>query len=766
MRAAALKPLNRGAIVLFILLFFLFVEAVGFAEAATLHGRVVDQTGAVIAGAQVALYRPGQALAGSTTTDAHGEFLFEAVSAGRYELIAEAAGMEPTHAAVEVTVGVSKPVELVLHVGHLTTSVTITPLRGEVQEAFALPSEVNVVSARKLSERPGFLLAQALREEVGVQIQQTSAHQAAVIIRGLTGQEVVHLIDGVRYNTSTFRPGPNQYFALIDPSFVERVEIERGPNSAQYGSDSLGGTVNVLPVRPHLAATGKQLHGEMVPFFRSADLASGGSARLSYGEERWNLLGGASGRRVQDLRAGRGEDSHAAVRRFLGLAPKVLGRRLQDTGFTQWGGYARFSWRPAPGHFFAASYHRSEQHGGRRYDRLNGGNGDLIHAFDPQILDFFYLRYEKQQLGRLDSLVGTFSYNRQRDDRTQQGGAGNFRAAIRDEFNQTEVFGYQVQASSHIGTRQVLVFGGEVYVEHIASRATRFDPVRGSRSVVRGRFPDGSRYTTYGLFYQHSADLVRNRLRAQGGLRYSAFQFRTFADKNLLDPAGQPTVPDFATTLQDFTFNLGLVLRMTSYLYLSGQVSRGFRAPNTTDFSSVGLTSNGFEVTPTEATRAGGRVGSTADASAEARGQRVRQLAPESLFNYELGVKFRSRRVTASVSGFVSDLSDFITKRTLLLPPGAVGTALGGQEIVNQATSGAVFVAPDPRPVLVRANVGNVRIWGVETGFEAELSRSLFLQGNFYYLRADDKSTIGPPDIEGGVPPATGFLSLRWQPRG
>lgn len=754
----------RSAVHLMVL-FLVLALPLGAAEAGALRGRVVDQTGAVIVGAGVWLYRPGQLLLGTTATDAQGEFLFAGVSAGSYEVVAQAPGMERAHLAAQVTTGAATPVELVLHVGRLTANITVTALRGEVQEAFALPSEVNVVGEEKLKRRPGLLLAQALGEEVGVHIQQTSAHQAAVIVRGLTGQQVVHLIDGVRYNNSTFRPGPNQYFALIDPSFVERVEIERGPNSAQYGSDSLGGTVNVLPVRPQLEPASKRMHGEVVPFFRSADLSAGGSARLSYGTARWNLLGGASGRRVQDLRAGAGDDSHAAVRRFLGLSPRVLGTRLQDTAFTQWGGFARFSWRPAPQHSFVGTYHRTEQHGGRRYDRLNGGNGDLIHAFDPQILDFLYARYEKQQLGKLDSLQTTFSYNRQRDDRIEQGGAGNFRAPIRHEFNTVEVFGYQAQATSHIGARHVLVFGGEVYDESIASRATRFDPPRGTRAGVRPRFPDGSRYTSYGLFYQQSADLLPNRLRAQGGVRYSAFHFRTFADKNLRDAAGQPTVPDFSTTLDDFTFNLGLVLRLTSHWYLSGQVSRGFRAPNTTDFSSVGLTSNGFEVTLTEAVRAGGAVGSSADASAQPSGRRASGLAPESLFNYELGVKFRSNRFRASVGGFVSDIADFITKRALLLPPGAVGTTLGGQAIVNQSASGIVFVAADPRPVLVRANIGDVRLWGVETSGQAELTRTLFLNAHFTYLHAEDKHKIGPPDMEGGLPPATGFLGLRWQPR-
>ncbi|MFB3154472.1 MAG: TonB-dependent receptor plug domain-containing protein, partial [Candidatus Acidiferrales bacterium] len=511
-----------------------------------------------------------------------------------------------------------------------------------------------------------------------------------VVIRGLTGQQVLHLIDGVRLNNSTFRPGPNQYFALVDPNFVERLEVARGPSSAQYGSDSLGGTVNVLPMRPQVDTTDRHFRGELTPFVRSADFSTGGNLRLSYGNRNWNLFGGASGSRVQDLRAGRGGDSHAAVTRFLGLPSDVLGDRLQDTAFTQFAGFTRFFWKPAPGHNLSASYMRSEQRGGRRYDKLNGGNGDLLHAFDPQILDFFYLRYEKQQAGGLDSLSATFSYNRQRDDRRTQGGAGNPLAAITDEFNQTAALGYQVQATTHIGARQSLVFGGEIYDEYIDSTRTRFDPLTSSRTDVRGRFPDETRYTTYGLFYQHGLDLFPNRVRLQGGLRYSAFNFRTFADANLRDANGQPLVPDFSTTLHDVTFNLGTVVRLTQQLQLVGTVRRGFRAPNVNDFSSVGLTSNGFEVSPDDGSTAGGEVGSAADASAAATGQAVTTLEPEVLYNYELGLRFRTGRMTASLTGFTNEISDFITKRALLLPLGAVGQSIGGQTIVEQLPSGAV----------------------------------------------------------------------------
>ncbi len=729
-----------------------------------LSGRVLDPSGAALPGAQVTLLNRGRTPVGSAQADSAGEFHLDNLAAGSYELVAEAQGMQAASAAVSLPRPGNKPVEILLQIATVNTSVTVSGARGEVEAAGDFPAQVNVVGPESLLRRPGVILPQALREEVGVMVQQTSAHQGAVVVRGLTGQQVVHLIDGVRFNNSTFRPGPNQYFALVDPSFVERVEILRGPASAQYGSDGLGGSVNVLPVRTYLQSNDRHLHGEIIPVFRTGDLTAGGSARLSYGGRKWNLSGGGSGRRVQDLRAAGDVDSHAAVTRFLGLPSSILGDRLQDTAFTQWSGFAQFYWTPAPSHSFMASYARTEQLGGRRYDQLNGGNGNLINSFNPQILDFFYARYEKQKLGFLDTLSGTFSYNSQRDDRREQGGSGNPLAAITSESNDTDVFGYQAQARTHIGARQAIVFGGEIYDEYIESTRDRFSPVSGTTTAVRGRFPDGTRYTTYGLFYQHGLEVVPNRLRVQGGVRYSSFHYRSFADKNLEDAGGQPLVPDFRSALQDVTFNLGAVLRLNNQLSLFGTVRRGFRAPNTTDFASVGITSNGFEVAPDQAGAAGGLVGSTGDATAVSTGTSAGSLNPEVLYNYEMGFRAQTSRVNASVSAFTNEISDFITRRTLILPAGAVGDSIGGQGILVQLPTGAVITAADPRPVLVRANVGQVRIWGTEATLEVRLTSAWTASGNFYYLRGVDKQTGGPPDLEGGIPPASGFLSLRWQP--
>ena len=730
-----------------------------------IRGRVVDDSGAVVPGATISLYASSGSLLLTGRSDGEGRFRFSGVPTGRYELSAECAGLGPARAAVAVNRDTSAETVLTLRVGLVSSSVTVTATRGMPEELQGAPNGVSQMAGELRPQRPALILPVLLREEPGVQIQQTSSHQGAVLIRGLTGQQVLHLIDGVRFNTSTFRPGPNQYLAMVDPAFIARLEVSRGPHSTQYGSDSLGGTLNVLPPRLQASAGAPRWRGELAPMFRTADLAGGGSLRLSYGAEKWHLLGGGSFRRGQDLRPGGGIDSHSVVARYLGLPSSLLGERMQDTAFTQWASYLRLYWNLRTDQSFSVTYHRSEQLGGRRYDQLNGGNGNLLNSFDPQTLDFAYARYSKQNLGWLDSLESTLSFNRQADARRFQGGSGNPLATINSDTSVTSVVGYQVQATTHLGRRHILLFGGEAYHEFIAASAVSLYPVTSARAIARARFPDGSRYASFGFFLQHSSEWAGGRLRTQSGLRASGIRFSTFARKNpVID--GRPTVPDFSSALNDLTWQAGASLRLAGPVTAFGSVSRGFRAPNATDYSQVGLTSAGFEVSPDVAAAASGFLGNDAGASAVSTGVATRQLRPESLLDVEGGLRWQQGPVSAALTGFHYNLRDFLTRRTLILPSGAVGTTLAGERVTQQLATGAVITAADLRPVITRANAGRVRLRGFEAELQARLTTAWTLQSNLSYLHGKDLESGQAPDLEGGLPPLHGFLSLRWQRTG
>lgn len=89
-------------------------------------------------------------------------------------------------------------------------------------------------------------LPETLRYQPSVLVQKTAHGQGSPFIRGFTAYRNLLLIDGVRLNNSVFRDGPNQYWGTIDIYSVSRMELVRGPGSALYGSDAIGGTLSVF----------------------------------------------------------------------------------------------------------------------------------------------------------------------------------------------------------------------------------------------------------------------------------------------------------------------------------------------------------------------------------------------------------------------------------------------------------------------------------------------------------------------------------------
>ena len=105
---------------------------------------------------------------------------------------------------------------------------------------------MTVVGPDEIAERAPATIADYLRVVPGAFVQSTTPGQAIPIVRGLKGSEVLHMVDGFRLNTAIFGNAPNQYFALVDAQNVDRIEVVRGPASTLYGSDAMGGVVQVL----------------------------------------------------------------------------------------------------------------------------------------------------------------------------------------------------------------------------------------------------------------------------------------------------------------------------------------------------------------------------------------------------------------------------------------------------------------------------------------------------------------------------------------
>jgi len=84
-----------------------------------------------------------------------------------------------------------------------------------------------------------------------VQVQKTAHGHGSPYVRGFTAFRNLLLIDGIRFNNSIFREGPNQYWATIDTYAIDRLELIYGSGSTLYGSDATGGTLNLFTKSSH-----------------------------------------------------------------------------------------------------------------------------------------------------------------------------------------------------------------------------------------------------------------------------------------------------------------------------------------------------------------------------------------------------------------------------------------------------------------------------------------------------------------------------------
>ena len=742
------------------------------------RGVVVDESGGGIGEARVTVRSAGGAILRDAITDADGTFSVGPLPPGSYVLDVSARQFAARRIGLEVDRTAVSPLRIALGLAPITTDVTVTADRGVTADIARIPPVVTVRDADEFRNRPLATLGNALEGATGVMVQQSTYGQTSPFLRGLTGYQVVNLVDGVRLNNTTFRSGPNQYLAFVDPSQAERIEAMLGPASAQFGSDAMGGAIQVLtPHADFQTAERLRTAGGFNLFAGSADEARGADATMFLQGRNVSTFLGGSWRELGDLRAGAGTDSHHALRRFFGLdedqIQDVLGDRQVDTGFSQHGLHAKVSARLRSDQNLTAWYQRSTQEHVQGYKDLWGGLGRLRSDFDPQELQLFYSRYERLGLGRLDWLSGTFSLNAQRDGSVRQ----NLRPTdtiVRDDVS-VDAFGYIVQAGARIGSRQKMVFGGEVYDEHVDARRDETNPVTGATVQKRALYPNGSRYVTGGLFVQDEIDLLRGdrgrAVIARLGGRYTRVGVRTHAAANLTPTGGNLGVVDSEESYDDWTFNAAVTWSMNKVVSVQGLVGRGFRAPNLNDLGALGLNDLGYEVPASSAIDAGGLVGTSDGEGAASTGRAVGPLSSERLLNYELGVALNWDKVYARVQGFDAELRDPIVRRSLVFPIEAPPSALAGTAVTAipptaaQREQGVVSVATalDSRAVKAFVNEGRARYYGLDTVFRYRVSTRWALDANYSYLVGHDRNPTRPVRR---LPPQQGFVSLRYQPGG
>jgi len=121
------------------------------------------------------------------------------------------------------------------------------------------PASISVITREDLQRKPVQNLKEVLKDVPGVQLTNESDNRQAVSIRGLGSSYTLILVDGKRVNSRNAVFRHNDFdLSWIPAESIERIEVVRGPMSSLYGSDALGGVVNIITRK-----VGTQWHGTL-----------------------------------------------------------------------------------------------------------------------------------------------------------------------------------------------------------------------------------------------------------------------------------------------------------------------------------------------------------------------------------------------------------------------------------------------------------------------------------------------------------------------
>ncbi|MGH9387764.1 MAG: TonB-dependent receptor [Vicinamibacterales bacterium] len=228
--------------------FFLFclLALSGRASASTssaqLEGRVLDPDGRPVPRAEVIIATTAS-LPQRIVADSDGRFSVSGLAAGHYEVSASAPGLVADPIGIDLADGANASTDLSLRVSAVTEALVVSASQID-QPLSRTPDSVTVIAGREIEARQQFTLGAALESVPGLTIQRNGGPGTvtSLFTRGGESDFTLVLIDGVRANAF----GGGIDLSQIPLQDVERIEVVRGPQSALFGSDAIGGVVQVI----------------------------------------------------------------------------------------------------------------------------------------------------------------------------------------------------------------------------------------------------------------------------------------------------------------------------------------------------------------------------------------------------------------------------------------------------------------------------------------------------------------------------------------
>ncbi|MCB1056306.1 MAG: TonB-dependent receptor [Acidobacteria bacterium] len=616
-----------------------------------------------------------------------------------------------------------------------TVTVTAT---GTETDAFEIATPVTVIGSDEIERQAPNNAADLLRNQTGVDVNGVGPNQARPIIRGQRGLRVLFLENGLRLNNPRRQTDFGEISGLVDLDAVERVEVVRGPASVLYGSDAIGGVLNLVTRIPQLT-DGHHLTGSVSLRAGTADEQRRAQASVSQRTNRFAFgLGGAI-RNTSDYEAPTGRFGNIK----LDDEVTVLDSSVDDDSLSGFLGF----W-PSDSHSLALRFnrYRAGQTGFGFVDPTLIGEDDSFRIrilypfqdFDRLSLQWLGSAVDSVLADSIDAQVYYQSNERRLVNQIEinigpifPGAPDSGVSADTNNFTDLDTVGLRTEVVKLAGPNHLVTYGLDYTSvdsfntdSSVTTTTIRFPfPPFAVEDVSTDDVPNApnAENTDWGVFVQDEI-FAGDRLKLTLGARYQR-----------VDTSAKPT-EGFDTAGLDFSDDkvvgaVNFLYRLKPYLHLVGGWGTAFRTPNIIERLFNGLTPEG----------AGYQILNP-------------DLTSEESENYDLGLKYQRRNAYMEVNYFRNEITDGIIQ-AFLTPEEIAALPADVQQEIDQAGVQAV---------VQQRNVDRLRYEGFEGTLGYRSTNGWVFGANYTHLSARRVGQSAVPVEDLFSTKINGWV--RWQP--
>lgn len=495
----------------------------------TLSGQVTDTAGTPLAQVRVTVVEANR----TTTTDVDGRYTLGMLPTGTYGVSFALVGFAPQVKRVAVR-DIDVTLDVTLHPTLIELpdlQVTATPL---ATTSLTSPQPVSILSGNDIQAHRAASLGETISDLPGVHSFSTGSGIGKPVIRGLSSTRVLVLSNGQRVESQQWG---DEHGPQVEAGEASRIEVIRGPASVLYGSDAIGGVVNVItPPVPDAIGHDPFARVSLVGTYSTVDDQPDGTASLEGASGGFGARGSFTGRTSGDIRTPTGSLSNSG------------GNTVNASG--------EMGYREGWGSVGTSYTHRDE--------RIE------IHedpAENPTATPFQRIGDDRVNItanlpaggSRFDVALG---YERNNRREFEEKGATNVVLGLLSHTLDADVRFHHAPATN---------VGGVIGVSGLRNTFDKF----GEETLI-----PGNSFNAFGAYVFEQAELKRWNLSA--GMRY---------DHRTLDVNGDQEIGVVAQTrsYNSVTGNVGVLYRLAEPVALVLNVGRGYRAPTAFDLFSNGV---------------------------------------------------------------------------------------------------------------------------------------------------------------------------------